>query len=116
MDKVTIKPHLVLVESADLLDLRNATTTPVANLLSPPNGSGKRGRSDADTSQNEQSSPDRIRLGNELIELNSAHDEDRKEVEKFAKLVPENADLREPFERIREALVETVRMSSARPA
>ena len=34
LEKVGVKPHLVLVESLDLLDLRSATSTPVASLVS----------------------------------------------------------------------------------
>ena len=57
-----------------------------------------------------------MRLGNEAVVFHTSHDEDRTEIEKFAKLVPADADLREPFERVREALEETIRLSMARPA
>jgi len=112
LEKVGVKPHLVLVESADLLDLRNATSTAVAALAPLPTGKSPK----ADNRQLEKSSPNVIPFGGEEIEFHHSHGEDRNEIEKLAKLVPIDADLREPFERIREALVETIRLSMARPA
>ena len=113
LEKVGVKPHLVLVESTDLLDLRGATSTPVASLAAerPTARDAKR-----QTEQPEATLPHSLRLGNETVVFHSSHTEDRTEIEKFAKLVPADADLREPFERIREALIETIRLSMARPA
>lgn len=112
LDKVGVKPHVVLVESPDLLDLRSATSVPVASLITPPAGSKK---ADA-KSQAEPSLADALKLGNESILLNPSYESDRTELEKYVKLVPGDADLREPFERIREALTETIRLAMARPA
>jgi hypothetical protein len=116
LEKVGVKPHLVLVESSDLLELRNATSTPVASLF--PAAPPVTGRSlpNPQTKQGEPTLPNGLKLGNEIVAFDASHTEDRSEIEKFAKLVPGDADLREPFERIREALVETIRLSIARPA
>lgn len=105
LDKVGVKPHFVLVETPELLDLRNAEAVPVASLVS-----------DKSNRNGEQTSPNRFKLGNETVECGLTHDDDRQQIEKFAKLIPVNGNLREPFERIREALVETIRISVARPA
>lgn len=112
LEKIGVKPHMVLVESPDLLDLRNSTQTPIASLVDGPASS--KSKSGAESSS--QSSPNQLKLGNESITLSPTHQEDQSELEKFAKLVPGDADLREPFERIREALTETIRLSVARPA
>ena len=121
LEKVGVKPHLILLESLDLLDLRSVTSTPVASLVLAMNapkpavqlqGDGKEGKEVATVAL----LPNSLRLGNEVVVFHSTHDEDRTEIEKFAKLVPIDADLREPFERVREALAETVRLSAARPA
>jgi hypothetical protein len=84
------------------------------------NGSEKkRNPSESEVRQNEkpgETLPNSLKLGNETVVFDSHHNEDRSELEKFAKLVPGDADLREPFERVREALVETIRLSMARPA
>jgi hypothetical protein len=113
LEKVGVKPHLVLVESPDLLDLRGCTSTPVASLQPDDDSSKKRG---AENRQSEQTLPHGVKFANETIVFNGAHGEDRNELEKIAKLMPGDADLREPFERIREALVETIRLSMSRPA
>lgn len=116
LEKVGVKPHLILVETFDLLELRSATSLPVASLL--PRADKKSGESTKDESNGENREPttDALRLGNESIVFPAAHADDLAEVAKFAKLVPGDADLREPFERVREALVETLRLSLARPA
>ena len=122
LEKVGVKPHLVLVESLDLLDLRDATATPVVSLVSSAKSSNGRKAGDAENQPTEQNGqadktlPNSMRLGNEAVVFHTSHDEDRTEIEKFAKLVPADADLREPFERVREALIETIRLSMARPA
>ncbi len=119
LEKVGVKPHLVLVESPDLLDLRSATSTPVASLVSDTKPSTNRKLPETESRQAEhleKTQPNSLRLGNEAVAFHSSHNEDRIEIEKFAKLVPVDADLREPFERVREALVETIRLSMARPA
>jgi len=115
LEKVGVKPHIVMVESPDLLDLRSATSTPVACLL-PPADPSTRNLPDLQNQHDGQIASTRLQLGNEMVAFHRLHESDRNEIEKFAKLVPGDADLREPFERIREALVETIRLSMARPA
>ena len=116
LEKVGVKPHVVLVESPDLLDLRTATSVPVASLIPAPVSPKKGGAGGDSKSHPEQSLADALRLGNESILLNPSYENDRSELEKYVKLVPGDADLREPFDRIREALTETVRLAMARPA
>ena len=122
LEKVGVKPHLVLVESLELLDVRAAPSTPVVSLLSAMTAAKSLEGVDAEKRQTEKSGksdatlPNSMRLGNEAVVFHTSHDEDRTEIEKFAKLVPADADLREPFERVREALIETIRLSMARPA
>lgn len=110
LEKVGVKPHIVLVDGLELLDLRSATSTPVACILSDD------GKNKPHDPKNPQDPPTHLTLGHESVGVHKLHDGDRHEVEKLAKLVPADADLREPFERIREALAETVRLSMARPA
>ncbi|HET6324172.1 MAG TPA: hypothetical protein VFG04_05690 [Planctomycetaceae bacterium] len=53
-------------------------------------------------------------LGRQLLRFHSAHANDRSVASRGARVVPNNADLREPFERVREALGETARLGGAR--
>ena len=103
LDKVGVKPHIVLVESPELLDLRSATSTVVAALMPADNPTSSNHSDKPDNPHNDQTLLTRFKLGSEMVCLHKSHDEDRHELEKFAKIVPVDADLREPFERIREA-------------
>ena len=119
LEKVGVKPHLIMVESLELLTLRSATAIPVASLTTPQNKSDSPTRaSDKSASSGEtaEDATNSLRLGNESIVFDASHTDDRTEITKYAKLVPADADLREPFERVREALVETLRLTLARPA
>lgn len=98
IEKVGVKPHLVLTESADLLPLRDHVSIPVASLL-------------ASADSAEEASP----LGNQRLRFHDAHPADRSEIARQAGQIPESADLKEPFERVREALAETIKSQAVRP-
>lgn len=116
IEKVGVKPHFVIVESPDLLELRNVAAMPVASLLETESDKSKKKSASRESEQSEATLPFTLTFGGETIALSSTHKDDRTEIEKFAKLVPADADIREPFDRIREALLETIRTSISRPA
>ncbi len=99
IEKVGVKPHLVLTESPDLLALREHVSVPVASLID--------GKVSAD---------DVIPLGKQKLRFHDAHAADRAEIIKQAAQIPDSADLKEPFDRIREALGETIKSQAQRPA
>jgi hypothetical protein len=100
LDKAGVKPHLVLTEEALLLELREQVSIPVACLSEP-----------AAEDSSGPSTP--AVLGRQRLRFHAAHDGDREVVDRHAKLVPRDADLQEPFERVREALRETMRVPGA---
>jgi hypothetical protein len=53
-------------------------------------------------------------LGRQMLRFHAGHAGDRSVASRGARVVPNNADLREPFERVREALSETARLGGAR--
>ncbi len=55
-----------------------------------------------------------MQLGRQMLRFHRAHAGDRSIASRGAEVVPNNADLREPFERVREALGETARLGGAR--
>jgi hypothetical protein len=55
-----------------------------------------------------------IQLGRQMLRFHAAHANDRAVASRGAGVVPNNADLREPFERVREALGETARIGGSR--
>lgn len=100
LDKVSVKPHLVLIEADELLDLRAHVDMPVACFVAKP-------------VQDDESI---LRVGQQWLAFHGEFAADRAAVQKRAAQVPDTADLKEPFERIREALTETMKSPAARSA
>lgn len=94
-EKVSVKPHMLLTEDPELLDLRDQLKVPVACC------DEARGNSDAP--------PTKVRIGDQILSFHSSHDGDAGNVRNQVEVLPEDADLAEPLERVREALSETVR-------
>ena len=97
LDRVSIKPDLVVVRDDEMLELRNHTQTPVACL-----------------SNTEESTHNSRSIAGRQMHFHSGHSTDSEFIESRAHLVPDQADLEEPLERVHEALTETVRTVLAR--
>ncbi len=97
LDRVSIKPDLVIVRDPDMLELRNHTEIPVACL-------------------DDSDSPDAATpsVGGRRLYFHRDHTSDSDFVSSRAHLVPGQADLEEPLERVQEALTETIRTVLAR--
>jgi len=156
IEKVGVKPHLVLTERNDLLPLRDLVSIPVAcvdDLLAsapvvsapnstatatatapplaaepsgPSDGPTEQGAADgaaavADARPESESLPiplpvaqPHFRLGRQILRFHAAHADDQAIARQGAAAVPPDADLREPFERVREALSETAKSGGGR--
>ncbi len=101
-EKVAVKPHLIITDRAEILDLRAHVCVPVACL------------NDADDAPSPAESRPELQLGRHKFRFHSAHRADPETVTRKAAEVVENADLREPLDRIREALSETMSIGAAR--
>lgn len=97
IEKVGVKPHLVLTESADLLPLREHVSVPIASLMDAA-----------------EISADATPLGNQRLRFHEAHPGDRSDIARKTSQIPDSADLKEPFDRVREALAETIKSQAAR--
>lgn len=95
-DKASLKPHVLLTEDPDLLELRTQLKVPVACCDESEDDAGAEPEN-------------RLRIGGRLLSFHAAHDEDARAVHSQADVLPADADLAEPLERVREALSETVR-------
>ncbi len=133
IDKVAIKPNLVLTERDDLLPLRDLVPVPIAcvddaGTPQPANGEppapGAAEQEDGRSAGLETELPPRClpsaegrsscRLGRQCLRFHAAHAEDEAVARRGAAAVPADADLREPFERVREALQETAQSGGPR--
>jgi hypothetical protein len=108
LEKVGIKPHLVLTEQPELLELRQHVSIPVA-WVTPEGNPG-----DGTVAGPEVDQAGAVRLGRQFLRFHNSHTADREAVAAGAASVPGVADLREPFSRVREALEETARTVCAR--
>ncbi|MEX0727231.1 MAG: hypothetical protein WEB58_11970 [Planctomycetaceae bacterium] len=63
----------------------------------------------------EQAAPEkRVRLGKQWLRFHGSHNDDHAKVTESSKMIPHDADLLEPFERVREALLEASRNGAGR--
>ena len=102
LEKIGVKPHLVLVEAPELLELRQFVPMPVASLVSAP--------AVGDVTES------LLALGQQWLQFPADCRDDLTVVRKASGQVPDTADLKEPFDRIREALGETLKTAVARSA
>lgn len=107
LDRVAIKPSLVVTSDPCLLELRNHTEVPIA-VAESANG-GRRNAAAGDVGESRK-----LLLGGSVLRFHEAHNNDVDSLQKQKHLIPDSADLQEPLERVREALAETVRTVFAR--
>jgi hypothetical protein len=115
VEKAGVKPHLILTEREEILELRNHVPMPVACLdeaqASSPASETPSPEPGTDAAKK---TGEKLKLGKQWVRLHAAHDTDRPTIEQDAHQVPHTADLREPFERVREALRETLKSGALR--
>jgi hypothetical protein len=98
VEKIGVKPHLVLVERADLLELRRHVSLPVACLVEEQRTEGPS-----------------LRLGMQPVVWHVEFGEDQTVISRGASAITADADLSEPFQRVREALNEALGSPSNAP-
>ncbi|MFN0052997.1 MAG: hypothetical protein ACKV0T_12495 [Planctomycetales bacterium] len=104
VDKAGVKPQLILTDWEAILELRAHVKQPVALIQTP--------------AQSDKGAPPEgartMRLGRQIIRFHAAHGGDHETVSRDSRSIPADADLQEPFERVREALQETLRTGALR--
>lgn len=100
LKRVAIKPEIVVIRDLALLELRNHTETPVVCVT--PNIDSEDSESDSQS------------LGRHRLRFHAAHQGDSEILARQIHLVPGQADLEEPLDRVHEALGETVKTVLAR--
>jgi hypothetical protein len=104
LEKAGVKPQLILTDRAQILELRNHIDQPVA-LLEPRTSAADSG---------EDVTREWLKLGRQFVRFHPSHDADHETVSRGANQIPADADLQEPFDRVREALQETLRSGALR--
>lgn len=102
VEKMNVKPNLILIEQEQALELQKHIPIPVAYL------------SDLENILEEKSTFICEQIGKNKLRFDPDHQAGRIAIEKTSKKIPGDADLGEPFERVREALNEAVKMGSSR--
>jgi hypothetical protein len=92
LDRMAVKPDLLLIDQSEILPLRESCSFPVL-LLSAK--CSRNGTSNLDDAQS-----------------HTGFEDDLASIEKLRKLVPASADLLEPLERVSEALTEALRAAA----
>ena len=93
LDRIGIKPHVVLTDRSEILDSRPHVSLPVACVL-------------------KGTTNDAVRIGKLYFGMHAEFGEDSKAFEKLAKELAADADLLEPLDRVREAFDETMKMAA----
>jgi hypothetical protein len=104
VEKAGIKPQLIFTDRDQILELRNHVDQPVG-LVEPHATTG--GDEPAEVARC-------MRLGRQNVRFHTSHAEDNSVVSREAHQIPAEADLLEPFERVRQALQETLRSGALR--
>lgn len=107
VDKAGIKPHLVLTDQEQILELRAHVNSPVAFVQADGSEAGKK-RVQAVAATGE------LRLGRQMLRFHAAHAEDVEKISVESARFPDDADLSEPFVRVREALQEALKVGGLR--
>lgn len=120
VQKIGVKPHLILAEQREILELRQHIDVPVACLAdednSAPATSADSARSPLQSAQGvgTPGGDEFVILGRQRLRFHHSHPADRSLIQQHAGTVPRDADLREPFQRIREALNEAMQSGTTR--
>lgn len=118
LDRVAIKPGVIITSDPCLLELRNHTSVPVALAEEAVSERGRLSNAGVaerrDGGDGAGQGSGRLKLGGSTLRFHEAHRVDAETLERQKHLIPNSANLQEPLERVREALAETVRTVFAR--
>ncbi len=99
-ERLQVQPHLIIVEQQELLDLTEHVDWPVACIVDPR------------LETIDLPDQTRLQLGSLPIRFHPDHPDDVERVRQKVTLLSQDADLREPIGRVREALQETMKAAA----
>ena len=104
LERIGVKPHVVLTDRPEMLDSRPYVSLPVACVARPM--SERRDQTD------EVNFVEPLRIGRQAFRMHEDFHDDLSTFEKVAKQLAVDADLLEPLERVRDALQETMKSAA----
>ena len=104
VERAQVSPDLILTSRTEMLELRRHIDTPVA--YCDPGG-------DVPSTCQRHGQEPVARLGRQLLRFHRDHGDDCQIVARHRRHVPSNADLSEPFQRVQEALNETLKTTKS---
>ena len=110
VEKAGVKPDIILAEQPEILELREHISIPVACINTRENDA----TIPADRSPSAVEACPEITVAKQRLRFHPSHGQDLPRIESKAKLIPAEADLAEPFERVREALKEATQSTVPR--
>jgi hypothetical protein len=105
IDRIGIKPQVVLTDRLEMLDARRHVSLPVACVIDETQR-----RREGETGR--ETGREFVRIGRQSFSLHSEFRDDVATFEKLAKELSAEADLLEPLDRVREALQETMKSAA----
>lgn len=104
VEKAGVKPQLILTDRDQILELRHHVNQPVGLVEAATAAPTVDSAGDSSS----------IRIGRQIVRFHGSHAEEGPAVPREIRQVPADADLAEPFERVRQALQETLRSGALR--
>lgn len=110
LDRVSVKPSLIMTSRIEMLELRTKVTTPIIYNESSAESGSKSAQSNAPLSPGQE-----IRFGRQTFRMHEDFTDDRSAVERISQQLSDDANMHEPLQRVGEALQETMSTVTARP-
>jgi hypothetical protein len=108
LDRVSVKPSLIMTSRVEMLQLRSKVDLPIiydeASTESEPKSSAA-----------ERSASQQIRIGQQTFRTHEDFTDDRETVKRISQKLSDDANMHEPLERVGDALRETMSTVTARP-
>lgn len=120
IEKVAVKPHVILTDNRDILEVRNHVSVPVICLSDAPSSESRAASPPVEPSQAAATSAAPMEraasfsLGRQRFCVHPAHTSDGEAVRKTTAGISSETDLKEPIDRVREALNETLGAGAVR--
>ena len=108
MDRVSVKPSLIMTSRVEMLQLRSKVDVPIIYDEAST-------EADSKSSASAGSKGQEIRIGRQTFRTHKEFTDDRATVERISQKLSADANMHEPLERVGDALRETMSTVTARP-